>query len=368
MNATQQTVRRRNGEGSVRPWNGRWRVRWSDLDGVRITRYASTEAEGRAILDQGRADRLAGLPEERGAYTVAAWLPVWLESQGATTIRPRSHERYGNLIAHWISDPVGKRLLRELGPEHVGIAVGRMQRAGMSPTSAAAALGILRRALDAAMRAGYVRRNVARMIDAPKPVYRDIRPPRGDELTALRAAIAVDQWEAYWLCGLLAGLRRGEVLGLTWGNVDLSAGIIRVTGSKMRDSDEVGPAKTKRSVRTLPADPELIAALRRHRDRALGAGVTPHPTAYVFARANGRPGDEGLMGREWRALCERAGIGGRGFRFHDLRHAFATSKPHWSRTYLMRYMGHTNPRQLMVYEHTDIGELTWADLDRADAR
>ncbi|MHB8513014.1 MAG: site-specific integrase [Actinomycetota bacterium] len=130
------------------------------------------------------------------------------------------------------------------------------------------------------------------------------------------------------------GLRRGELLGLRWRDIDLDAGRLHVSATLQRITVEqnsqsqlgfVEP-KTPRARRTVALRPSTVETLRRHRkaqnERRL-ASEAWHETDAVFDRGDGRPLDPGEFGREFKRLAKKAGL--EGTRFHDVRHGFATA-------------------------------------------
>jgi integrase len=336
MTAT-ATRTRRNGEGSkprVRA-DGRYEARYRDLAGSRKSVYADTYDDCARALRDAIHERDVGMPSLNRRATLASWLPTWLE--GNRRLRHRSRVRYTAAVAHWLADPIARRRLAELLPEHVSGALSRMDRAGTGVATQAFNLAILRMALDAALRARHVGRNAARLIDAPRAMPRPVEPPRGAELEALETAIMRDRLAALWLLGLDAGLRQGEALALRWRDLDLEAGLIHVRGTLEYGTDRIGPPKSRHSRRTLPVESRrLCEALCAH-----AGNVLHHPDALVFQTATGHPYHARNVLAWWHELCARAGV--RRFRFHDLRHTWATSQLEAGEplAYVSRYLGHS---------------------------
>ena len=121
------------------------------------------------------------------------------------------------------------------------------------------------------------------------------------------------------------GAREGEILGLTWENVDLDAGTFTVRHTLDRTSRTLAEPKTERSRRDLTLPLPVTAALRRHRSRQDAERATARiwgNKGFVFASAVGGPIDAGRVTRALHTVLDKAGI--RQQRFHDLRHAYAT--------------------------------------------
>ncbi|MEO3766216.1 site-specific integrase [Streptomyces sp. B8F3] len=136
-----------------------------------------------------------------------------------------------------------------------------------------------------------------------------------------------------WPVMVSTGLRRGEVLALTWDDIDLTTGRLRVRRNLQRIRRELifGTPKTARSVRTLSLPKRCVSALREHREQQLkeraAAGLKwdplPHqPNGLVFTTVTGRPTDPRSLNRMLTVLCRQAKV--RRVRVHDLRHTCAS--------------------------------------------
>jgi integrase len=199
---------------------------------------------------------------------------------------------------------------------------------GLSARTAKYAHAVLRRALGQAQRWGMVTRNVATLVEPPKAVRPEVRALAPHEVHALLDAAKGDRFEAILTVAIAVGLRRGEALGLRWSDIDLDAAVVRVRRALVfvdGDLRFVDP-KTKRSRRTIPLPSVSVQALREHRRRQAAKRLVAGPDwtdqDLVFQSATGGPMDPNNLGRHFRALCDRAGIGR--VRLHDLRHTCAS--------------------------------------------
>src|SRR5205823_2902427 len=134
--------------------------------------------------------------------------------------------------------------------------------------------------------------NPAARADPPKPSSKRASAWTAKELGRFLAVVDTDRLFALWRLAATTGMRRGELLGLTWRAVDLEGDALTVT-QQLLPSGSFGPPKSKRSERTVKLDPETIAALKRHRDtqqleRAL-AGDAYDDQDLVFADELGAP-------------------------------------------------------------------------------
>lgn len=158
--------------------------------------------------------------------------------------------------------------------------------------------------------------------------YHTVNVPGPGDVARLLAAVDA-RYRTPLLLAAGTGLRRGEVLGLTWSAVDLDERPrVRVEGTLQRADGRlvVLPPKTDRSRRVIPLPRSMVDAFRHHRaeqnERRLIAGPAWHAGEFVFERGDGQPLDPDTFSKAFRSAAR--GIGLDGVRLHDLRHAFAS--------------------------------------------
>jgi integrase len=160
------------------------------------------------------------------------------------------------------------------------------------------------------------------------------RVPSPDQVGALIAASKGDVWEVPILLSATTGARRSEVLGARWADVDLDAGVLRVTrglhwipieGGK-RELRFLDP-KSDKARRSVPLLPVVAERLRQHRteqlQRRMKAGSAWHDSDLVCDRGDGRAMDPDAMTKAFKRLARKAGLHP-STRLHDLRHAVIT--------------------------------------------
>ena len=182
---------------------------------------------------------------------------------------------------------------------------------------------VLRNALQSAMREELVVRNAAKLVQVKTPRYEVGRGLSVAEARTLLRSTRSDRLHALYVLAVYLGLRRGEVLGLRWANVDLEEGSLQVTHTLQRVGGVLRfqPPKTRHSRRTIPLPVPCLEALRAHRlaqgKERLAAGGVWFDLDMVFATGIGTPIEPDNLRRSWYAA--RKVLGDPPPRFHDLR-------------------------------------------------
>lgn len=326
--------RRANGEGSVF-WDRR-RRRWiaevSTVDPTgkpkRVSRSAKTQAEALRLLRELQRQAEQGLLPAGRPPTVAQFLAQWLEGQ-RHSLRPRTWDGYESIVRTRLVPQLGRLRLDQLTPAHLAAAYDRLLGQGLSPKSVLNSHRLLHRALGDAVRWGMLARNPCDLVDPPRAARPAVRALDAGEVARLLEASASDDLGPLVTVAVLTGLRQGELLGLTWDDVDLERGELSVVRSVQRVRGQglvVVPPKTASSKRLVPLAPQAVAALREQRTRQLAARLKAGPAwaegDWVFTTALGMPYHPADVGHRFQRLLERAGLPR--VRFHDLRHTAAS--------------------------------------------
>lgn len=250
---------------------GRYRLRidaGTHPDGRRrqITRTFDTRREAQQALAEIRVAARTGSFVGRSTTTVAQQYEAWL--LGKRNLRPTTVQHYRDvakpLIAAYGDVPVQnltkaalERLVNDL------LTTGGVQGRGRSVSFVRTLVIGLSQALDMAVEEGICRTNIARLIHLPQMPLVEPLTWTPQEADIFLAHISGDRLEACWRL-TMAGLRRGEVVGLDWDHIDLDAGTITIDSTRvtMHGSVIASLPKTRRGWRVLPTWPELDTALR----------------------------------------------------------------------------------------------------------
>jgi integrase len=187
---------------------------------------------------------------------------------------------------------------------------------------------LLSAALKQAVKEGLVSRNVAEATNPPKQGKKEIQYLTTEEIQRFLQVARESRYYVAMLTELGTGLRRGELLGLKWEDVDLKRGVITVRRQLVRAKG--GPVfhepKTDAGVRTVTLPAEVLRELKAHKARQaqekLLLGNAYEDSGLVFCQANGRRLEPRNFTRHFDNLLKKAGI--RHVSFHSLRHTHAT--------------------------------------------
>jgi integrase len=343
-----RSKRRANGQGSVyRRKDGRWvgAAFVLGVDGTykRVPVYGKSAEEVDAKLTAIKDRSNRGLPADATGWTVGRYADFWLAHVAAPKLRPSTLARYRSLVRQYITPAIGRKRLPTLTPADVRLLLARAAatrapgRKGQAeedrPLASVRTVqqihAVLRAMLNQAMREELVARNVARLVQPPAPEREEIRPWTDAEARAFLATTRAHRLYALFVVALGLGLRRGELLGLRWMDVDFATGQLRVWQTLQRvkgDGVVYGPPKSRRSRRVLTMPGVVASALRQHRKRQgaerVDAGQAWTDTGLVFTTATGRHVEPRNLNTVFGRLVARAGV--RPIRLHDLRHTCAT--------------------------------------------
>jgi integrase len=188
---------------------------------------------------------------------------------------------------------------------------------------------MLHKAFGDAVRRRKLSKNIVSLVEAPRAQERQLVPLNRERVRLLIEAAQGTRLEVPVAVSAVTGLRRGEILALRWRNVDLDKGSLWVTES-LEHTREYGirfkGPKSTSSKRFVPLSPECVELLRSHRaaqDGAKGdAGPCYDDQDLVFPNPDGSPWPPDTFTVQFGKLAALVGL--KGFRFHDMRHAFAS--------------------------------------------
>jgi integrase len=325
--------RRVNGEGSItRRADGRWMGRfyaWTTAGTrKRITVYGHTRQQVTERMREAQERNRQGIPLPDRAWKLTDWLDYWLEHVVLPNRRPKTYELYEMIVRADLKPALGSYPLTRLSATRVQAFLNGQLAAGQSIRRVQIMRTVLSSALTRAMREELVVRNVARLAELPMWERKAITPWTAAEARAFLDAAKDDPLYPAFVLLLTYGLRRGEVLGLRWRDIDEDDGEIRVRQQIQRVNGELrlGPVKTSAGRRDLPLLTVASDALGIRR----GAQATDQDklgpawqdNGLVFTTRTGRPVEPRNLVRSFRRICDDNKL--RVIAVHHLRHTTAT--------------------------------------------
>lgn len=329
--------RKANGEGTIyHRKDGRYEAAAYLLTAAghrkRIRIYGKTQAEARERLVAAVSQVQTGVPIPDKHPQLADYLDHWLEEIVRPSRRPATYDLYESTVRLYLKPGLGKKKLQRLSLQELQRFLNEQLAAGRSVRQVQVMKAVLGTALTQAMREDLIVRNVARLVELPTWERAEVHPWSAEEAFRFLEAAHGDPLEAAFTLLVCYGMRRGEVLGLRWQDIDSTAGVIRVRQQVHRAGGKVlmGPVKTRAGKRDLPLLDLVTTALEHHQDRqadqrrAAGdwwQGGDPD-SALVFTTASGRPISPENFNRSFHRLCAAHDI--RRINVHHVRHTAAT--------------------------------------------
>lgn len=330
--------RRANGEGSIRHradgrWEGRFTAGRDVITGKPIYKnvLGKTQAEVKDKLkaEIEKVDKLNYIKADE--ITIGQWLDEWYENYVKTSLRPSTIKNFETLIRLHIKPVIGNVKLKTLTPMYLQklyvrlLEQGRIDRPesknqpkGLSAKTVRNIHSVLYSACDKAVLERLIMYNPAVGCKLPKKEHHEMKTLPLDKLdTFLAECKASGCYEEFYLA-LSTGLRRGEMFGLKWSDIDTKTGFIHIKRQAQRLNGEVVtmPLKTQNSYRAILIGKDVIDMLLDMKARRAVE------SEYVFCSPTGGILEPSSQRRRLERILDRCGM--EKIRFHDLRHTFAT--------------------------------------------
>lgn len=325
--------KRANNHGTIyRRADGRWCAQiWLGYEGgkpKRKTVYGKTQDD---VWQQSVAiqrDKQQGLPVVTKGQTVAKFLEGWLDDAVKPSVREQTYKTYESTARLHIVPVIGRIALDKLTPQDVQRMMGVAAAKGFTATHVGYCRVVLRIALNKALKWGLVARNVAALADPPRSEPYEAQYLSIEETHRFLNAVKGDRLEALYVVATTLGLRKGELCGLRWQDIDLEAATLSVRHQLQRvgGRKQLVEPKTRSSRRTVALPPFVVAILRAHKarqraERQWAAGKW-REGGFVFTTRIGTPLEASNLSRSFHALLDATEIPRQ--RFHNLRHSAAT--------------------------------------------
>lgn len=377
------TKKNANGRGTIRRRaNGSWELRETlVVEGSRrqvsVSGRTQSEARERMRLMSERSHQ--GQPLRDTSQTVDQWYETWSTGPlSDSDRRPATRDQYTSLLVTHVLPRIGATRLSDVHTDSIRAVLRQARNSRSGKPLGASSKRSLFAALNAmfadAVEFGLLATNPVELVVRPKQPRSKPRALPPARVTELLAESAQHPWHAVVALACFAGLRRGEILGLQWRDVDFEAGTIEVVGNLTRTSEGLcrGDPKSEAGFRTVPMVNPLQSILRdRRRSQQEDRLHNPRPwpdNDLVMTQPDGHPIDPRTVSRWYEKLARDIGLDDHGL--HALRHSAATMQLA-SRTAsivdIAKQMGWSNPQMLTEVYADAVGDNQRAAMEAAAA-
>lgn len=350
-----------------------WRLKFEGVrdnaTGERATHYKTvrgTKRDAQQELTKLLAALDAGTFVEPSKVTVADYMRGWIKAAAATSLAAKTAERYGQLIEGQILPWLGRVPLQRLSAQHIGtwhadlLSKGGQEGRALSARTVGHAHRVLHKALVDATKREVLSRNAAALVPPPRVVSEEIEILSDEDAKRVLETMKDTPIYTQVVVLLSTGLRRGELLGLRWSDIDLtgrSLQVERAVEKTKANGLRLKPPKTKQGRRRITLPETAVDVLREHRKRqlemrmALGLGKLTD-SSLVFGNVEGSLADPDKLSKDWHRLSAARGLPK--VHLHALRHSHASAliAAGLDVVTVSRRLGHANPTITMnTYAH-----------------
>jgi integrase len=341
------------------------------LTGKRDTKFVTvrgTKKQAQVELTRLLAGITEGTFVDPSRVTLGDYLRLWIdEAEARVPLAAKTAERYRGLIEKQIIPRLGAMQLQKLRPNSIAawhstlLKEGRADGGPLSPRTVGHAHRVLRKALEDATRREMIGRNPASVEPPPKVTTEEVRSLSAEDVATVLEALRDTPIFPAIVVLLVTGMRRGELAGLQWGDVDLDAGRIEIERAVEQTKAHglrLKAPKTAKGRRRVSIPPGAVDALRGHRKNqlevrmALGLGKLPDAFPVFGNPVDGSLRDPDALTKEWKRLVSAHELPP--ITLHALRHSHASAliAGGLDVVTISRRLGHANPNvTLAVYAH-----------------
>lgn len=348
--------KRSNGEGTITlRKDGRWMARYT-YNGKRVPIYGKTQKEVKTLLKQKLREIETASEKgctnyiEKSKVTLGQWLDIWLEKYCKTSVRVSTYSWYEMFVRVHIKPILGECKMCNLNTEKLQDFFNLKKKCPHSKDKTRTLSNrtidgmrrVIRAALNQAKIDGYILSDPIKGVKMGNLSRPDVRALTREEQFRLHKT--AEKWQKEWpsafaiILSMYTGMRKGEILGLRWCDVDLftESPTIHVRHSLRREIDlsredkktvrKLSDTKTNGSKRNIPIMPQLLDDFKKYRESQIHLkkqnNITHEETDFVFQSSVFKEHEPRRFYYKYLEILKDANI--QNADFHTLRHTFAT--------------------------------------------
>jgi integrase len=300
-------------------------------DGKRLRKFVNVKgkkSEADAKLRELLSSLDQGLPLGTGKTILSDFLEKWMEVH-SSRVRERTIYGYRNVLRRYVVPCLGSKQLTLLRPSDLDGLYTQMLQRGLSPRTVLQTHRIVKKALKQAVRWNLIARNPVDLVDPPKYKRKEMPVLDVAQLSKLLNRASASQFGPPLYLASVTGMRRGEIVGLQWQDIDFQHMLISVNREIVfvpKQGHLVTPPKSAESRRTIDITHADVTKLIRHRahqsELKLKAGTAWQDANWVFTNEFGSHIKPNALSRAVQKF--RTELGLPAVRLHDLRHTHST--------------------------------------------
>lgn len=328
-------------------WQGSVYVKNIDGTTIRKTVYGKTKKEVQ--------QKLAELQEQSiKPITLNQWINVWLKNYAPFIFKPTTLDSYKRFIKNHIQPALGNMYLSDIKPIHIQHLIAQKSKSGRADNSSG---GLSKRSLkyihqilnnlfNQAIKEGFIFENPAHFVKVSYDYKTVENILSNSQLQKFLETAKTSRYYLIYLLELSTGMRRGEILGLKWKDIDFNKStitikreVVLVKGKPVVQES----VKSKSSFRTLIIPQDILNTLKN----------LPKTSEFIFVTSNNTIINPSNLRRDFKKIIKKAGLPSN-IRFHDLRHTYATYllEAGVNIKFIQQELGHSNPAfTLQRYSH-----------------
>ncbi len=329
--------KRKNGEGLLRKRSdGRWEARvviGYDENNLPRTQNVTAVNKEKCLEKLERLKQEIGIVQHNNLkedMSFGEWMDFWYQQYSKITLRPTTQSEYESLIYKHIIPEIGKIELNKLTQNDLQQFYSRLKLSGrrirteiygqgLSDRMVRACHTLCRKCLDKSVEENLIRTNPAIDCKLPPKKYNEMKVLTREEMQRFIIQAKYDGFLELFILELATGMRRGEILGLQWDDLNMKTGVLKISRQVvlLNGKIHISEPKTKTSIRTIILPKDIIKILKEYKKTVDSKWLFPSPVKEDMPR------NPSAVRKILDRTLKKAGC--KHIRFHDLRHTFATT-------------------------------------------